>query len=224
MPSRVSSEEDEVTPDQLSAIRARLDGGLQPLPSQGYALLDEVERLTAWQVAVADGLGYLNHAEGQGGYEVAEPETVIGAWREQEREVERLTNDLALARQVSGELCEACGWAMKFPGEMCRCELLKEVERLTSENARLRLAVPRIIHLADPEADRAFDAMQPSFGTPVPPERRIRRQADVNAAFARGAEAMRESAAQLVHREVEGWMQLGLSGDIRALPIPEDKS
>jgi hypothetical protein len=43
-----------------------------------------------------------------------------------------------------------------------------------------------------------------------------------DAAFARGAEAMRESAAQLVHREVEGWMQLGLSGDIRALPIPKD--
>ena len=36
-----------MTPDQLSAIRARLDGGLQPLLSQGYALLDEVERLTA---------------------------------------------------------------------------------------------------------------------------------------------------------------------------------
>jgi hypothetical protein len=35
-----------MTPDQLSAIRARLDGGLQPLLSQGYALLDEVERLT----------------------------------------------------------------------------------------------------------------------------------------------------------------------------------
>lgn len=40
-------------------------------------------------------------------------------------EVERLKNDLAMARQVSGELCEACGWAMKFPGEPCRCELVK---------------------------------------------------------------------------------------------------
>ena len=77
-----------MTPDQLSAIRARLDGGLQPLLSQGYALLDEVERLK---------------------------------------------NDLAMARQVSGELCEACGWAMKFPGEPCRCELLAKVERLTSD-------------------------------------------------------------------------------------------
>jgi len=44
------------------------------------------------------------------------------------------------------------------------------------------------------------------------------------AAFRRGAEAMREAAAQLVIREVEGWMQIGLSGDIRDLPIPEDRS
>ncbi len=48
--------------------------------------------------------------------------------------------------------------------------------------------------------------------------------AERDAAYRRGAEAMREAAAQLVIREVEGWMQLGLSGDIRALPIPEDKS
>ncbi len=34
---------------------------------------------------------------------------------------------------------------------------------------------------------------------------------------------LREAAAQLVIREVEGWMQLGLSGDIRALPVHENK-
>ena len=26
-------------------------------------------------------------------------------------------------QQVMGELCGECGWAMKFPGEPCRCEL-----------------------------------------------------------------------------------------------------
>jgi hypothetical protein len=52
----------------------------------------------------------------------------------------------------------------------------------------------------------------------------VEQLADIErAAFRRGAEAMREAAAQLVIREVEGWMQLGLSGDIRDLPIPEDK-
>lgn len=27
------------------------------------------------------------------------------------------------ARQVSGEMCDLCGWAMKFPEQLCRCEL-----------------------------------------------------------------------------------------------------
>ena len=48
-------------------------------------------------------------------------------------EVERLRDAHAMAVQLSGELCEKCGWAMKFPGEKCRCELLAEVERLTAD-------------------------------------------------------------------------------------------
>jgi hypothetical protein len=40
-------------------------------------------------------------------------------------EVDRLQNELAVAIQVSGELCDKCGWAMKFPSEPCRCELLQ---------------------------------------------------------------------------------------------------
>ena len=75
--------------------------------------------------------------------------------------------------------------------------LLDKLDQLTAENARLHLAVPRIIHLADSEADRAFDAMQPSLGTPVPTERRIRRQADRDAAFRRGAEAMRRAVLKV---------------------------
>jgi hypothetical protein len=39
--------------------------------------------------------------------------------------VEELENQLAMAIQVSGELCDKCGWAMKFPSEPCRCELLQ---------------------------------------------------------------------------------------------------
>ena len=33
--------------------------------------------------------------------------------------------------QTKGELCDKCGWAMKFPDEPCRCEL-------ESENAALK--------------------------------------------------------------------------------------
>ena len=98
-------------------------------------------------------------------------------------EVERLKNDLAMARQVSGELCQACGWAMKFPGEPCRCELLRWRDEWASFKAR---------------------TMEQGAS-----------------AFARGAEAMREAAAQKIERDcgnaqtVANW--------IRDLPIPEDR-
>ena len=38
---------------------------------------------------------------------------------------------LCMLKQVSGELCDKCGWAMRFPQEPCRCEL-------EAENAELR--------------------------------------------------------------------------------------
>jgi hypothetical protein len=41
-----------------------------------------------------------------------------------------------LAEQVSGELCDKCGWAMKFPEEPCRCELLEEIKKLKREAHR----------------------------------------------------------------------------------------
>ena len=76
--------------DEVERLKAELDASDSDDRLAVKRLTAEVERLTAWQVAVADGLGYLNCGEGQGGYEIADPETVIGAWREQEREVERL--------------------------------------------------------------------------------------------------------------------------------------
>lgn len=35
--------------------------------------------------------------------------------------------------QTKGELCDKCGWAMKFPSEPCRCELELEVKALHSQ-------------------------------------------------------------------------------------------
>ena len=99
-----------MTPDQLSAIRARLDAA-----TPGRVFLETAnDGSSQW----AD-LNLMCHAK-----------TDLRALLD---EVERLTNDLAMARQVSGELCEACGWAMKFPDEPCRCELLAKVERLQSD-------------------------------------------------------------------------------------------
>lgn len=54
-----------------------------PMKGDLPALLDayeERDRLRDWQEAVADGLGYLNRAEGQGGYEVAKPEVIANTY------------------------------------------------------------------------------------------------------------------------------------------------
>ena len=115
-------------------------------------------------------------------------------------EVERLRDAHAMVVQVSGELCEKCGWAMKFPEEPCRCELLAEVARLTAEveakvaqnvaligqNGRLQLEVERLT-------------------------------AERDTAFSRGVAAMREALLQRFdwHGDV--------ADRIRAEPVPEDK-
>jgi len=110
--------------------------------------------------------------------------------------------------------------------------LLDEVERLTAERDAARL--PGLALSIDPEADRAFDALQPSLGTPVPPERRIRRQADVDAAFARGAEAMRTAAVAVARKRADlpehsdldsAWCRSAecILDELRDLPVPEDK-
>jgi hypothetical protein len=37
--------------------------------------------------------------------------------------IKKLERELAAANQIMGELCESCGWAMRFPDQPCRCEL-----------------------------------------------------------------------------------------------------
>ena len=111
--------------------------------------------------------------------------------------------------------------------------LLAEVDRLTSERDAARL--PAIALPIDPEADAMFDALQPSLGAPVPPERRIRRQADVDAAFARGAESMRAAAVEIASKRANlqrftdsdcAWGRSAecIRDELRHLPVPEDKS
>ena len=100
--------------------------------------------------------------------------------------------------------------------------------------AAIRERLAAIALPIDPEADRAFDALQPSLGTPVPPERRIRRQADVDAAFARGAEAMRQAVIGLAEPRATlpvkdavdaAWCRSAqcIADDVRAMTVPEDK-
>lgn len=48
-------------------------------------LRDEIARLREWQRRVAEGLGFLSRRDGQDGYEVAEPDEIVKAWRDMER-------------------------------------------------------------------------------------------------------------------------------------------
>jgi hypothetical protein len=38
--------------------------------------------------------------------------------------------ELAAVKQTMGELCESCGWSMRFPDQPCRCELERELADL----------------------------------------------------------------------------------------------
>ena len=186
-----------MTPSELSAIRARLDaatpGPWEAVTPKRYAAVRS-ERAGCYVYTQgkipADAHPDTVARQQRDAHLIANAPTDLRALLD---EVERLENDFAMARQVSGELCEACGWAMKFPGEPCRCELLAQVERLT----------------ADPLPAAAW-------------VREVER-----AAFARGAEAMREAAAQAcevspIHGQKTTTARR-YADAIRALPVPEDK-
>ena len=49
---------------------------------------------------------------------------------------------LCMLKQVSGELCDKCGWAMKFPEELCRCELEEENKKLRKALQLVRRNTP----------------------------------------------------------------------------------
>ncbi len=61
--------------------------------------------LDRWQREVAEGLGFLNQPDGQSGYEVADPATIIEAWRTLQREAEEAA-DLAKRLEEGVELVE----------------------------------------------------------------------------------------------------------------------
>lgn len=129
-------------------------------------------------------------------------------------EVERLRDAHAMTVQVSGELCEKCGWAMKFPGEKCRCELLAEVERLKGDRSEINTA----------KLNDAFTEGTLAAGEAMRPQ--------IAAAFQRGVAAMREAArfyfvsqageAFNEHDNFEELRQLRNAKAIRTLPDPKD--
>ncbi len=57
------------------------------------------------------------------------------------RERDEWRDKFHAVNQTAGELCNACGWAFKIPGEPCRCEVVKERDEARAEVERLREAL-----------------------------------------------------------------------------------
>jgi len=131
-------------------------------------------------------------------------------------EVKRLTQALAMANQVSGVLCDDCGWAMKFPNEPCRCEVVKQRDEARAKVERLKAQI----------AAEAKDYSQDDVNVMTTDMIAIRKAAVVEA-YRRGAEAMREKCAVYIqHASHEDGIGMGsqrMEMGIRALGLPEDK-
>jgi hypothetical protein len=176
MPSRVSSEEDEVTPDQLSAIRARLDAAT-PGPWDMWFGDPTWISVQIDGKTVAECRTHLNHqfSDGQ------------NVWNA--RLITHAPTDLRA--------------------------LLDEVEWLTTE---LHASQAKVAEL---------------YADPLPAAAWVREVQQ--AAFRRGAEAMRAKAANAAQsqamttagtKEMFAWCHSAqtLCDAIRAMPAPEDKS
>lgn len=57
------------------------------------------------------------------------------------RERDEWRDKFLALNQTAGELCNACGWAFRIPGEPCRCEVVKERDEARAEAERLRTAL-----------------------------------------------------------------------------------
>jgi len=64
-----------------------------------------------------------------------------------------------MLKQVSGVLCDKCGWAMRFPQEPCRCELQQERDKLFMTIVAIEKILPREEYISDktlPENIQAY--------------------------------------------------------------------
>jgi hypothetical protein len=74
-----------------------------------------------------------------------------GQWSYPLRETcEQLERELAAAKQIMGELCESCGWAMRFPDQPCRCELERELADMTQRRDELLASLEKVITYLSP--------------------------------------------------------------------------
>jgi hypothetical protein len=190
-----------MTPSQLSAIRARLDAATWKEWNPQIDYVEASHGFVSGVRVITDAIRYCwpDQDDAVDAQAHAFCDLIASAaddLRALLDEVERLKNDLAMARQVSGELCEACGWAMKFPGEPCRCELLRWRDEWESFKARM----------TEQDASsfrRGAEAMRTSAIAVASKRANLPKHSDLDSAWCRSAECILD--------------------ELRNLPLPEDK-
>jgi len=105
-----------------------------------------------------------------------------------------------------------------------RAEARAEVERLKIVLDAVRTARSLLGQLRDHVSDHACDELLSLLSDEPLDEDGNLYLTPSQASYRRGAEAMREAAAQEIERQVDAlMMRAGLAADIRDLPVPEGK-
>lgn len=124
----------------------------------------------------------------------------LGRWVDREtkavRERDEWRDKFLALNQTAGELCNACGWAFRIPGESCRCEVVKERDEARAE-----------VEHAYREGGALYEA-----------------KIAEREAFRCGAEAMREACQQWFREHDESFeLTVDACHDVIAdMPIPEE--
>jgi len=73
----------------------------------------------------------------------------------------QLERELAASKQIMGELCDSCGWAMRFPDQPCRCQLERELAEARDqlEGARKLMTACDVLVRDLAEARKQRDAL-----------------------------------------------------------------
>jgi hypothetical protein len=162
--------------------------------AENKALRAERDALAKWQLEVAEGMGYVNHAEGQDGYEVASAQTILDAWQYVTRE--HADSHIDLVEQLE----EAEAWQENAERDRAKTKRANEtLARWLSEATEERDAARGNLALALEGHDREMAELREKLTAPCHGLGCGRCESCVSAARA-DAERLREALDSVVSR------------------------
>jgi chromosome segregation ATPase len=183
----------------------------------------ERDEARAWQVQIAEPLGYLVRAFGVGGYDVAEPSVIVKAWRELERERDEARAEMErLRRERDAAISELAHMHDEYTrirsADADQREMTMTCVMLVKERDEARAEAERLRRELERAGSRECDAPACNCGA-------WHHREHPRVVFRRGAEAMREACAQQFGESQPAsrlWACREAADVIRALPIPEE--